>query len=420
MIKQVFGSFFRTIGRIIAYLLFGALLGLIFQNSDVFAADFTPSSSYFSMRYGTQSACDWINDGNNLLMYFSDFTNNSGWLALDSTQSSSDNCQLLGRLSFHVRGSSSNKFLADNTYTIRFTVDFDNAYELNQFKNNYEWDFIQGNTTTTSVTTGQEYFDNVNVEMRVGSTDNRLLIYWSFTLNTDLQYIGINFSPKDLIPTSNTSLFMNGSDLSQGSINFEFIKITYEEGSNAIIQEQTNVIKEQTDKINNSIENLLQVFQQDSDKMEDIYLNDTENEDGTCNGIICNLKKVVKAVINLPGTLITSIIDALKSLFIPDDFDFINDFKDSIESKLGFVAEIPSAMINFLFLIGTQEWEEMDSISFPEIEVFGYKFWNSQTIDLTEAINIFKPFKYITDVLCVIICINTMAKWRDKFTGGGN
>lgn len=161
-----------------------------------------------------------------------------------------------------------------------------------------------------------------------------------------------------------------------------------------------------------------------------------DQAENTRKGIWGTVKEIVSKITNLPGliwdaikggfeaitnavkNLGTFIIDGIKGLFIPENMDFLNNFVDSIESKLGFIAEIPIKCIEFVLNLASASWESFDSISFPSISIFGYNFWNSQEIDLTEAINIFKPFKYVTDVLCVSICVRTLFKWYETFTGG--
>lgn len=118
----------------------------------------------------------------------------------------------------------------------------------------------------------------------------------------------------------------------------------------------------------------------------------------------------------LPGKF----LDMLKGLFIPDNFDFLDDFKETLETKLGFIAEVPIALIDFILGLVTANWSEFNSISFPAIEVFGVNFWGTQEISLQEAIDIFSPYKYVTDVICVVICVNTLKRWYDNFAGGGN
>lgn len=423
MIKQLFCSFFRTIGRIIAYLAFGALLGLILQKSDVFAADLSYSSSEYALYYYDYQA--GVSDDGSYLFRYSDLTGWSGWnepgTLLGSYNDTTGQYTVNGRYGFRWYFNNTNYIKKNNLYTITLQLNFGTTISRDYFYNNYVLFYARGNTTVSQDGNSIKYLDtDIRYSMVKDPDLNAVHITIKFIPLADLKFVRFDFINKGLNPIDDTTLTARLDTFAYGKTRYVSSSISFTEDTGALIENQTDTIIEQTNKLNQSIEDLKESLLENNDELNDIYTNDTENEDGTCGGILCNLKKVVRAVINLPGTLINAIIDALKSLFIPDDFDFINDFKDSIETKLGFVAEIPSTMIEFLFLLGTQEWEEMDSISFPEIEVFGYKFWNSQEIDLTEAINIFKPFKYITDVLCVIICINTMARWREKFTGGGN
>lgn len=149
---------------------------------------------------------------------------------------------------------------------------------------------------------------------------------------------------------------------------------------------------------------------------------DSEDSDTTSKkcGVTCKLKGIFTGIIELPKKIVTLLIDGLKSLFIPSDTDFITNFVDSIESKLGFIAEIPVSIIEFALSLVTSTWTEVTTINFPSINIFGYYFWDAQTIDISEGINIFKPFKYVTDVICIVLCATTLNKWREKFTGGGS
>lgn len=142
-------------------------------------------------------------------------------------------------------------------------------------------------------------------------------------------------------------------------------------------------------------------------------------------GMICKLKAVINFINPLSENffaykLVELMLNMLKSLFIPEDMDFVTNFVEALESKLGFIAAIPVKIIEFTMSLATATWSEFKSIQLPSISIFGYNFWNAQEIDLTEAINIFKPFKYVTDCICVVICAQTLNKWREKFTGGGS
>lgn len=184
----------------------------------------------------------------------------------------------------------------------------------------------------------------------------------------------------------------------------------------------TNNINNSTTIINNNINSVKEQQNETNNKLDDVKSSiDSDDNDTTSKkcGIVCKLKGIFTGIVNLPGKIVSGLIDALKSLFIPSDTSFITDFVESIENKLGFIAEIPISIINFGLELVTTEWDKFDSVTFPSISIFGYNFWNTQEVDLTEAINIFKPYKYITDILCVIICAATLKRWREKFNGGG-
>lgn len=126
-------------------------------------------------------------------------------------------------------------------------------------------------------------------------------------------------------------------------------------------------------------------------------------------------KGIWETIKDLPGAF----LNMLKSLIIPDNFEFIYDFKDSLENKLGFIASVPMQFINYLLSLPNKVFTPITSISFPEIEVFGTKFWNGQDVDITEGLSWFNGIKYFGDILCVILMVNTLNKWWKKF-GGGN
>lgn len=153
-------------------------------------------------------------------------------------------------------------------------------------------------------------------------------------------------------------------------------------------------------------------------------INQNNQAENTRNGIWDTIKSMLNYLNPFSEDffaykLVELILNMLKSLFIPEDMDFVTNFVEALESKLGFIAAIPVKIIEFTMSLATATWSEFNSIQLPSISIFGYNFWNAQEIDLTEAINIFKPFKYVTDVICVVICAQTLNKWREKFTGGG-
>lgn len=412
MFNSFIGSFIRTFGRILAYIIFGYLISLLFNNIDVFALTGSYDSAYYSIRYTPTSFCNY--DPFYRSLRYSGFTQSSSWTSLDT--SIDNDCQFLGLLYLHTRGN----FSSGNTYTFRFTIDFYDSQDSQKFLLYFGVYDVLGSITTNSSSATTENISNFSYRIKEGSNPNRMLVYVSFTPSTNLKYLGVRLVPKDLMPLSNSSLSVSSNKLPYQTILYTYLQITYEEGSNALIQNQTNVIQNQTDRLINQFDDFMNIFQLDADKTEDIYLNDTENSDGTCGGILCNLKKVVKGVINFPQTILTAIVDGLKALFIPSDFSFLDDFRNSIESKLGFIASIPIQVIEFTLNLVNVNFEEFNSISFPKIEFFGVCFWEDIEIDLSEAIGIINTFKYFTDLICVCLCVNTLVKWYDNFTGGVN
>lgn len=145
-------------------------------------------------------------------------------------------------------------------------------------------------------------------------------------------------------------------------------------------------------------------------------LDEAEN---TRKGIWGTIKDVLSNIIALPKKIVDFLVDALKSLFIPEDMSFLDDFKESISNKLGFIAQVPIAVIDFGIDLVNLDVEEMTSVTFPTVEIFGVHFWPEMEVDITPIMSKFSSLKYLTDVLCVTMCVSTLNRWREKFTGGG-
>lgn len=154
------------------------------------------------------------------------------------------------------------------------------------------------------------------------------------------------------------------------------------------------------------------------DKISDTNdkLDEAEN---TRKGILGTIKDVLSNIISLPKKIVEFLVDALKSLFIPEDMSFLDDFKETISNKLGFIAQVPIAVIDFGIDLVNLDVEEMTSVTFPTVEIFGVHFWPEMEVDITPIMSKFSSLKYLTDVLCVTMCVSTLNRWREKFTGGG-
>ena len=117
--------------------------------------------------------------------------------------------------------------------------------------------------------------------------------------------------------------------------------------------------------------------------------------------------------------LVELIINGLKSLFIPKNLDFLENFKNTMSDKLGFIASIPLQLIDFIIDLKDYAFSTPTSLTFPTISIFGYSFWNQMTIDITEGLSWVSAIKYVTDIICVVLCVNTLRKFYNSFFGGG-
>jgi len=216
-------------------------------------------------------------------------------------------------------------------------------------------------------------------------------------------YYGIAPNTLEIIENISTSSIINNmNSFTQNVVN----------NTNQVRQDILNNAKDNADNILNN-QNV------NSQKEIDNANKNHQEAEQTRKGILGTIKSVLTSIIELPGKIVNLLIDGLKSLFIPNDMDFINDFINSIEKKLGFIAEIPMSIIDFGMNLSKASWNEITSISFPSISIFGYNFWSAQEIDISEGLNIFKPFKYVTDILLVVIMSRGLLKLWESFTGGG-
>ena len=90
-----------------------------------------------------------------------------------------------------------------------------------------------------------------------------------------------------------------------------------------------------------------------------------------------------------------------------------------MSDKLGFIASIPLQLIDFIIDLKDYAFSTPTSLTFPTFSIFGYSFWNEMTIDITEGLSWVSAIKYVTDIICVILCVNTLRKFYNSFFGGG-
>lgn len=365
MINDVFKSFFRTIGRILAYIAVGLVIAY-------FAGFVKPANVKAAIIENDNFSLNTLTYNGYTLRYDSNL-----W------------------------------FTGGNTYTMTIGlvpygwIAGTNLYVSVVLCGGHEWSFTS--TSATGVSNASVSSSNYACSFANSTVKGQVIMY-TFNLSTGsgneflgnfyiYQYYTSDFRLIDFV-VSDTA-FAKFSD--------------YSAEDNALKQQQ--IIDKQTET-NSKID--------DVKSKQDTTNSKLDEAETTRKGILSSIKDVLTSIANLPKKIIDLMITALKSLFIPDDTEFITNFVESIESKLGFIAEVPVSVINFGLGLVNASWTEVTSVSFPSISIFGYYFWDAQNIDISTGINIFKPYKYITDILCVCICVGTLNKWREKFTGGGN
>lgn len=416
MINDIFKSFFRTIGRILAYIAVGLAIAYLsgfihagkvsaLENSNI--GTFIGEGNFYSLQ-GYPTAQSMGFQVNNALSGNSDLWSaiptNTNW-TYGQNGGALTQCGMsfvagfYYSVSYHFLISSMSNYLhpfytswAGHRVGILNTIDAKPSFEY------------------ASVSAGLEmtkYLDNDYI----GS------FTVIFKAPNNGTCVSIAFSSYDRATNPQLAPFVGYKYSSLGSA-----PLTEEQIRNALsadvndIKTRIDSMKDEQQKTNSKLDDL----NSKQDKTNDTLTSDDDDTTSKKCGVVCKLKGIFTGIIELPKKIITLLIDALKSLFIPEDTEFITNFVDSIESKLGFIAEVPVSIISFAINLVNASWTEVTSISFPSINIFGYYFWDAQTIDISEGLNIFKPFKYVTDVICVVLCAATLNRWREKFTGGGS
>ena len=385
MINDIFKSFFRTIGRILAYILIGAIIAYITGYLKPVSAATLSNNSYFvkvdnhDFPYQTGvGAGGYIRPS---IQYYnlseSDVkTAKFNYLILDVCTGSP-----FGSSNVTIENNGTGNYFDSNSlviYNTNITCSLGSGYNGTLYK--------------AQMRVGK-YVDSEGDGLYAASYLKVINTYGYYTITT---FSGSIVSDEDVL----TGLAQNNitNDLQRDILNQqkEFNKKQDETNKNL------NDLKTSQDKTNDTL--------------------NSEDEDTTSKkcGVVCKLKGIFTGIIELPKKIVNLLIDALKSLFIPSDTDFITNFVDSIENKLGFIAEVPIKVIQFGLNLVNASWTAVTSLNFPSVSIMGYYFWEAKEIDITPAINIFKPYKYLTDIACVCLCVATLSRWREKFTGGGS
>ena len=366
--KTLFNSFFRTLGRILCYILIGTVLSLIFSKFTVHAdtkkldtIQFNESEWYINYGYW---GSNMYTSGTDIEIYTTLTANNT---AVNDT----DNTVILD-------------LCAGDGIIVKRTATVGNSCANSCFSQNVSVQNLNRSCVLANNSSGFSF----RIFLPVNKWDNRYV-----TSPNSHVYLQdkITISSKNY----NSNFIVYGAYLTDELV----------AGTNDYSE-----INSQINALNSNINNT-------NSKLDDANskLDEAEN---TRKGILGTIKDVLSSIASLPGKIIDLMITGLKSLFIPEDMSFLDDFSDSISNKLGFIAEVPIKVLKFLVDLATTTWDDFTSVSMPKVNVFGVYFWDDQEIDITAIINKLKPWRYVTDVICVTTCVNTLRKWRERFTGG--
>lgn len=382
--------------------LFIILFGLfIFLPNDTFAQDINSSGWYSGYKdyYGkpVNTSLSIIDIGEPYGFSGGTINESVSYVVLDKSITYTDS--IVGSLNYYDKINyiselnlyANASFKKDSFYTINFkfnsgsyiVYDFEN---LRWFESNIL--MFDGNDYTTAVSSS-----SMNVDYDYSTFSGVISVTFKATISSDYVQIRIgdhNYRYASRLIYNNQDLYDNG---------FRIYLLNVDES-----QSLSDALLGQIAGQNNTIINQNQQIIDNSNKTNE-KLDEAEE---TRKGIWETIKE-------LP----TMFLDMLLGLFIPDDFSFLDNLKESLEDKLGFIAEIPISVLDFILNLANADWDSFDSITLPTIEVFGVSFWDSQEISLQPAIDIFEPYKYFTDILCVILCVNTLLRWYHSFSNGG-
>lgn len=153
--------------------------------------------------------------------------------------------------------------------------------------------------------------------------------------------------------------------------------------------------------------------QETNEKLDDIN-NSINSEDSDISsskcGMICKLKGIFTGIIELPSKLVSLLIDALKSLFVPTNdqlYEIINDSK-SLSENFGFVGESVNFFINiFTSLLGMVNGGgcvELPEFSVGATSLFDkVTFWNAQQVCLSDNVVLSTHIDTIRTVTSIVL-----------------
>lgn len=363
-----FSSFFRTLGRIIVYILLGLVFSTILSKIDVHAQTIL----------GGIEIGDWSSFTNGAFynIVSTDSIQNKGW-DLDSSGMAGPTSSIQTIMNSYGMGMSicDLSLLTDNYYSFTLLIGSDsNAY--------YHPFYVNRSTKLGISNNSSVWFTNFNYD---NLSDGVQQNYISFGQN---QHIYLNsFTGIFKAPANGTCLNLAFSSNKTLDFYRQSFAIGYRLtnlGAKPLSQEQiSNALSQDFENLNNSINNLSSGINQTNGKLDDINssINDSSSPDldGLKNTAGWLPEGPIDSILNLPLTLLNSLTTNLSKSCSPVELPLpyidktitlpclstIYPQIDGLSVWINSISVIASAFILFQYLMNLYKWVD-DTLSFRE------------------------------------------------------
>lgn len=363
-----FSSFFRTLGRIIVYILLGLVFSTILSKIDVHAQTIL----------GGIEIGDWSSFTNGAFynIVSTDSIQNKGW-DLDSSGMAGPTSSIQTIMNSYGMGMSicDLSLLTDNYYSFTLLIGSDsNAY--------YHPFYVNRSTKLGISNNSSVWFTNFNYDNLSDGVQQSYISYGQS------QHIYLNsFTGIFKAPTSGTCLNLAFSSNKTLDFYRQSFAIGYRLtnlGAKPLTEQQiSNALSQDFQNLNNSINNLSSGINQTNDKLNDINssINDSSSPDldGLKNTAGWLPAGPIDSILNLPLTFLNSLTTNLSKTCTPVELPlpFINDSLtlpclntiysqiEGLSVWINSISVIASAFILFQYLMNLYKWVD-DTLSFRE------------------------------------------------------
>lgn len=374
-----FGSFFRTLGRIVVFLLLGYILFSFINISDIKLPNlFGVLNVNAQTILGDIEIGDWSSFTNGAFYNISstDSIQNKGW-ELDSDGMVVPTSSITTHYNGYGMGMSicDLSLLTDNYYSITLLIGTDSNVYYHPF-------YVNRSTKLGISNNSSVWFTNFNYESLSDGVQQNYISYGQS------QHIYLDsFTGIFKAPASGTCLNLAFSSNSTIDFYVRSFAIGYRLtslGAKPLTQEQiSNALSKDFENLNNSINNLSSGINETNNKLDDINssINDSSspNLDGLNNSAGWLPPGAIDGILNLPLTFLNSLTTNLSKTCNPVDLPLpfvdktltlpcVNSLYsqiDGLQVWINSISVIASAFILFRYLMNLYKWVD-DTLTFRE------------------------------------------------------